>query len=130
MADRILIALIVMAVGVAAYVFLRQWQRRKVSAAMSMSGASVADRPTILYFRSDHCAPCAAQSRFLDQLTAQLGESVTVRKIDADRDPDSAAKFGVFTVPTTLVVDESGQVRHANYGLADFSKLTAQLRHL
>lgn len=128
MADRILIALVVMAAGVAAYLLLQQWQRRKATAAAA--DTAPAGRPTILYFRSEHCAPCAAQSRFLDQLAAQLGESVAVRKIDADLDPDTAAKFGVFTVPTTLVVDAAGQVRHANYGLADYGKLTAQLQRL
>lgn len=131
MTDRILIALLVMAAGVAAYLLLQQWQRRKASLAIAAAPpvANELRRLTILYFRSDHCAPCAAQSRYLDQLAAQLGESVAVRKIDADVESDLASKFGVFTVPTTLVVDASGQVRHANYGLADAGKLAAQLRH-
>ena len=132
MTDRILIALLVMAVGVAAYLLLQSWQRRKASLALTSAGDAAPDaeagRPTLLYFRSDTCAPCVAQSRFIDQLAAQLGESVAVRKIDADLDSDLASKLGVFTVPTTLIVDAAGQVRHANYGLADAGKLAAQLR--
>jgi len=131
--DRILIALVVMAVGVTAYLLLQGWQRRKASvavAATATSGTTAPDRPTILYFRSDHCAPCAAQSRYLDQLAGQLGDAVAVRKIDADIDADLASQFGIFTVPTTLIVDAAGQVRHANYGLADLGKLAGQLRHL
>lgn len=130
MTDRIVIALLVMAGGVAAYLLLQAWQRRKASVAFAQTGAAPAGAPgraTILYFRSDHCAPCAAQSRYLDQLSAQLGESVAVRKIDADVDTELASRFGVFTVPTTLVVDAAGQVRHANYGLTDAGKLKAQL---
>jgi thiol-disulfide isomerase/thioredoxin len=130
--DRILIALLVMAVGVAAYLLLQGWQRRKAATALATIGAATdtapAGRPTILYFRSDHCAPCAAQGRYLDQLTGQLGDAIAVRKIDADLDADIAAKFGVFTVPTTLIVDAAGQVRHANYGLADLGKLAGQVR--
>jgi thioredoxin-like negative regulator of GroEL len=128
MTDRILIALIVMAAGVAAYLVLQGWQRRKASAAAAHTAA--AGRPTILYFRSDHCAPCATQSRYLDQLAGQLGDAVAVRKIDADAEGELASRFGVFTVPTTLVVDAAGQVQHANYGLADLGKLTAQVNRL
>jgi thioredoxin 1 len=132
MADRILIALLVMAAGVAAYLLLQQWQRRKASLAIATAPpvATELRRPTILYFRSDACAPCAAQSRYLDQLAAQMGESIVVRRIDADAEPDLASQFGVFTVPTTLVVSAGGEVRHANYGLADAGKLAAQLRNL
>jgi thioredoxin 1 len=127
-ADRVLIALLVMVAGVAAFLLFQAWQRRKASVAFAQAPAAQPGRATILYFRSDHCAPCAAQGRYLDQLAAQLGESVSIRKIDADVDTDAASKFGVFTVPTTLIVDAAGQVRHANYGLADAGKLVAQLR--
>jgi len=34
----------------------------------------------------------------------------------------------VFTLPTTLIVDPHGTVRHANYGLVDARKLAGQLR--
>ena len=129
MTDRIVITLIVVAAGVAAYLVLQRWQQGKATAAMS-AGNRATGRPTVLYFRSDHCAPCAAQGRFLDLLSQQMGEAVSVQKIDADADAETAAKFGVFTVPTTLVVDGRGQVRHTNYGLADLGKLTSQLRHL
>jgi thioredoxin-like negative regulator of GroEL len=129
MADRILIALVVIVAGVVAYLLLQRWQQRKASAA-AVAVADATGRPTILYFRSDHCAPCATQSRYLDQLAGQLGETIAVRKIDADTDADLASRFGVFTVPTTLVVDATGNVRHANYGLADSGKLAAQLRHV
>ena len=126
MSERIVITLVVIAAGLAAYWLLRQWQQRQVAAA----GEATTGRPTILYFRSDHCAPCAAQGRYVDQLAAQLGEAIAIRKIDAEREADTASRFGVFTVPTTLIVDAAGQVRHANYGLADSTKLAAQLRRL
>ena len=41
-----------------------------------------------------------------------------------------AERYGVFTLPTTLIVDPKGTVRHANYGLADSRKLANQLRAL
>lgn len=122
MMDRIWIALVVIAAGVGMYLWLQARQRARASAAFQPTG-----KPTVLYFRSDACAPCAAQSRFLEQVRMEFGDRVAFEKIDADVDRERADRFGVFTVPTTLVVDAAGQVRHANYGLAEPAKLSAQL---
>ena len=50
--------------------------------------------------------------------------------MDADVDQAKAERYGVFTLPTTLIVDPMGTVRHVNYGLADTRKLASQLRTL
>ncbi len=123
MADRMLIALIVIAAGVGAYLLLSLRQRERASAAVEPTG-----KRTILYFRSDSCAPCATQWRFIEMVRGQFGDQIAVEKIDADVESEKAARFGVFTLPTTLVVDAQGKVRHANYGLAEPVKLAAQLR--
>jgi hypothetical protein len=58
----------------------------------------------------------------------QFGDRIAIERIDADVDRERAEKFGIFTLPTTLVIDAAGKVRHANYGLAEPVKLAAQLR--
>ena len=50
--------------------------------------------------------------------------------VDAERDPDTAAHYRVFTLPTTVLLDSRGQVRHVNYGLTDAHKLGRQLAQL
>ena len=87
-------------------------------------------KPAILYFRSDACAPCATQGRFLQQIQDEFGDRIVVEKVDADVEQAKAERYGVFTLPTTLIVDPKGTVRHANYGLADPHKLANQLRTL
>jgi thioredoxin-like negative regulator of GroEL len=52
---------------------------------------------------------------------------VTIQKVDADLEPDLASKYGIFTLPTTLIVDRSGEVRHINYGLTATKNLARQL---
>ena len=44
-----------------------------------------------------------------------------------ERDPDTATRYSVFTLPTTVLVDADGRVRHVNYGLTDANKLGRQL---
>ena len=55
---------------------------------------------------------------------------VTIERIDATRDPETAARYRVFSLPTTVLVDGRGQVRHVNYGLTDAHKLGRQLAQL
>ncbi len=125
MIDRVLIALVVIVAGLAAYLLFQSWQRSRATSAFAPTG-----KPTVLYFRSDACAPCVTQARFIEQVQGRFGDRVTVEKIDADRERERADRFGVFTVPTTLVVDAGGQVRHANYGLVAPAKLTAQIQEV
>lgn len=122
MVDRLLLALIIVATSAAIYLVWQRAMLRQASAATVPNG-----RPTILYFRSEACAPCVVQARFLQQLKEQLGDAVHIERIDADFDRERASRYRVFTVPTTLVIDGRGEVRHANYGLAPVRKLAEQL---
>ncbi len=80
-----------------------------------------------MYFRSESCAPCKTQSHFLQDLEQSFGSRLAIQRIDADEDPELAGKFGVFTLPTTLVLDGTGQVQYINYGLTNTKKLARQM---
>ncbi len=125
MFERLLLTLFLMAAGVGAFALFRQLHLRRASRAVVAAG-----KPMLLYFRSDACAPCAAQGRFLQQVQAEFADRIVVEKVDADVEQAKAERYGVFTLPTTLVVDPGGVVRYANYGLADPRKLAGQLRSL
>ena len=123
MLERLALVLVLAAAGVAAYALFRQLHMRR------MQPAAAAGRPTLLYFRSDSCAVCPTQGRYVDQLAAQWDE-LTIERIDAERDPDTAARYRVFSLPTTVLIDGRGQVQHVNYGLTDAHKLGRQLASL
>ena len=123
MLERLILVLVLSALAAGIYVLLRQRHLRR------MMPATAAGRPTLLYFRSDSCAVCPTQGRYVDQLTAQWAD-LTIERIDAERDPDTAARYRVFSLPTTVLIDGRGQVRHVNYGLTDAHKLGRQLAQL
>ena len=123
MLERILITLGLALLGVCIFAVFRYDHLRRASKETIAIG-----KPAILYFRSDACAPCTTQGRFLQQLEAVFGDRIVVEKVDADVEQAKAERYGVFTLPTTLIVDPKGTVRHANYGLADARKLAGQLR--
>jgi hypothetical protein len=60
-------------------------------------------------------------------LAAQWEGRLRIEHIDAEREPGMAARFSVFTLPTTILIDGDGHVRQVNYGLADARKLGRQL---
>ncbi len=123
MIERILITVGLLLMGGCVFMVFRYGHLLRATKAAVAIG-----KPAIVYFRSDLCAPCTAQGRFLQQLQAEFGDRVFVEKVDADVDQAKAERYGVFTLPTTLVMDARGTVRHANYGLADARKLAGQLR--
>lgn len=123
MIERLALVFVLAAAAVAAYYVLRLLHMRRMRPVVAVN------RPTLLYFCSDACAVCPTQGRFVDQLMAQ-GHDLTVERIDAERDPATAARYRVFSLPTTILVDAAGRVRHVNYGLTDAQKLGRQLATL
>lgn len=127
MLERILISLALIAFLLVAY---RLFQVRHRVRVQRVAGRPANGRPSLLYFWSDDCAPCVTQARFLGQLPEQVREQVRVEKFDVEKEPEKAASYGVFTLPTTMLVDRQGSIRHVNYGLTGVRKLTSQLERL
>ncbi len=130
MFDRILISLALIILLLAAYGLFQARHRVRAQKAVRRQPIMANGQPSLLYFWSDDCAPCVTQAQFLRQLPEQVREQVRVEKIDAEKEPEMAATYGVFTLPTTMLVDGQGSVRHVNYGLTDVRKLTGQLENI
>ena len=125
MPERLLITVLVI-ILLAALSLLWRWYKGRL--ARSIEAADAADRPTLLYFTADYCAPCKfQQSPIIEKLTAKLGDRVQVHQIDVSQQPDLATQYKVLTVPTTIVIQPGGTVAHINYGVTDQLKLETQL---
>lgn len=126
MIERLILTSTIVLLGIAIYILFKQWHLRKIG----QLDTAVSGTATILYFKSETCATCPTQARFLDQLDSLWNGRLTIEKIDADREPEKAGQFSVFTLPTTIVVDAIGNVREINYGLTNTQKLNKQINFL
>lgn len=126
MIERTVITFFLIGISLGAFaIFKRQHIRR-----LGQMNTAVTNTPTILYFHSDTCAACPAQARFLEQVAQIENGRFTILPIDVQAEPEKAARHGVFTLPTTILIDAQGAVREINYGLTNPAKLQQQLTHL
>jgi len=140
MPERILIAIALIGLGVLAYRLLLSAQRRRVSSAAGHGRtpsaalrrqATNGGRPALIVFTSPTCAPCKLQQMpVVDRLMAGWAERIDLRVVDVTEQPDVAARFGVWSLPTTIVLDAGGRVSAINQGTASEQKLREQFERV
>jgi thioredoxin 2 len=67
-----------------------------------------ADAPVLVDFYADWCAPCRMVAPFVDELARENTGKLLVAKVDTDRAPEVAMKYGIRSIPT-LIVFSGGQ---------------------
>src|SRR4029450_2156981 len=67
-----------------------------------------ADRPVLVDFWAEWCAPCRKVAPLLEELAAELGDKVEIVKLDIDANPEVTRAYQVMSVPT-LTVFKGGQ---------------------
>lgn len=66
-------------------------------------------RPAIIDFYADWCAPCRALAPILDEVSNAYVGKVDIFKIDTESDPELASLFGVRGIPAILFVPMQGE---------------------
>lgn len=128
MADRLLI-LVLVAAGAATVWLILRWRSaryRRISAADLVPPGRA--RPLVLAFSTPDCVPCRTQQKpALHELLRRYPGRVEVREVDAADQPELADRFGIMTVPSTVVIDSRGRIVAINHGMTRWEKLAAQL---
>lgn len=84
--------------------------------------------PLVLAFSTPECVPCRTQQKpALDELLRRYPDLLEVREVDATVQPELAERFGIMTVPTTVVVSQHGRIVAINHGVARWERLASQL---
>ncbi|WP_433653364.1 thioredoxin [Micromonospora zamorensis] len=67
-----------------------------------------ADRPVLVDFWAEWCGPCRKVSPLLEEIAGEMGDQVTIVKLNIDENPETARAYRVMSVPT-LTVFKNGQ---------------------
>ena len=124
MLERILVAAALAVLGFALYRAVLYFQHRRASSRIKHSQAN---RPLLLIFTSPTCAPCKLQQiPIVEKLMAEWGDKMDALVVDVTEQPEEAKQYGVWSLPTTIVVDASQNVIAVNQGVAGERKLREQ----
>jgi len=87
------------------------------------------DKPAIIDFWAEWCAPCRQISPIIKEIAAEYGDRVKIVKMDIDSSPNTPGQYGVRAIPTILAFKD-GQVVQQIQGArpkADFESMVKNL---
>jgi len=81
------------------------------------------DIPVLLDFWAPWCGPCKMIAPILEELAKSYAGKIKICKINIDENTQSAAEYGVRSIPTLLLF-QNGQVKATSVGALSKTDLT------
>lgn len=95
----------------------------------SFDDAVSANKPVVVDFWAPWCGPCKAITPILEELATELGDSVSITKVNVDENQELAAKYGVRAIPTILFF-KNGEQKDQVVGLTQKNALKQRIEAL
>lgn len=86
-----------------------------------------ADRPVLVDFWAEWCAPCRMIAPIVETIAEEQADTLKVVKLDVDDNHQVAAQYGVMSIPT-LILFKDGQPVERVVGFMPKERLLAALR--
>ncbi len=71
------------------------------------------DKPCIIDFYADWCAPCKMVAPILEELSKEYDGKVDIYKVDTEAEQELAMVFGIRSIPSLLFIPKEGQPQMA-----------------
>jgi thioredoxin 1 len=94
----------------------------KVSDASFESDVLKSAEPVVVDFWAEWCGPCRMIAPALEEISGQLGDKVKILKLNVDENPNTAAKYGIMSIPT-LMLFQNVEIASRQVGAAPKQKL-------
>jgi thioredoxin 1 len=83
------------------------------------------EKPVLVDFWAPWCGPCRIVQPHLEELAGER-EDLRIVKMNVDDNPQTAARYGVMSIPTLLLFKQ-GQVAHQIIGALPKSRLVQEI---
>ena len=84
------------------------------------------DTPVLVDFTASWCGPCKTMNPIINDLAKEIGDDARILKVDIDKNPSTASKYQVRSVPTFLII-KKGVVVWRQSGVLTVSQLKSEI---
>ncbi len=85
------------------------------------------DKPVLVDFFAEWCGPCKVMAPILKDVKHEIGDAVSILKVDVDKNPKAAAAYQVQGVPT-LILFKQGKVLWRQSGVVQKNGLVGVIK--
>jgi thioredoxin 1 len=77
-----------------------------------------ASGPVVVDFWAEWCGPCKQIAPALEEISAEMGDKVTIAKVNIDDNPEAPSTYGVRGIPTLIMFKDGGSRRYQSWRFA------------